>query len=95
MSQEINGKANGVFAELKIIKEDVKEIKDDLSSSIDHLTTAVNALTQKFEQFIVAAHNSMPIKTVYWLMGIMILGLIGIEGVKNIAPAIRFMFTGH
>ena len=95
MSQEVNGKANGVFAELKIIKEDVKDIKDDLSHSIDHLTIAVNALTQKFEMFILAAQNSIPVKAMYWIMGMMILGLVGIEGVKGIAPASRLLFIGH
>lgn len=80
---------NGVYKKLETIEADVRGIKDDLSSSVDRLTIAVDNLSAKFDNFISVAQNSLPIKAVFWLMGIMVLGLVGVEGSKSIAPIIK------
>lgn len=77
--------SNGYYKEIVAIKADVKEIKDDLSQSIDNLTTAVHALTSKFDNWIHVAEQSIPIKAVFWMFLIMVLGLVGTEGVKALA----------
>lgn len=79
-----NSEGNGIYSELKIINGKVESLKDDLSTSIDHLTIAVNKLGDAFDRFVHVAENSLPIKMVYWLLVIMILGLVGIEGVKSL-----------
>lgn len=77
---------NGYYKEqLSKIQSDVTEIKDDLSHSIDRLTDAVHALTSKFDAWMRVAKQSIPIKAVFWMFLIMVLGLTGIEGVKYLA----------
>lgn len=75
---------NGIYSELRLIDKKVDSLKDELSQSIDKLTTAINGLTDAFNNFIHVAESSIPIKLVYWLLIIMILGLVGIEGVKSL-----------
>lgn len=82
---------NGAYkVQLDNIEHDVREIKDDLSTSVMALTHAVERLTERFDSFIQVAQNSVPIKAVFWLMGIMVLGLVGVEGAKGIAPILKF-----
>ena len=81
---------NGAWKKLESIQSDVKEIKDELSHSIDKLSLSVDKLAAKFDSFISVAQNSLPIKAVVWLMSIMVLGLVGIEGVKGIAPVLHY-----
>lgn len=78
----MGSETNGVFAELKSIDRKVDELKDDLAKSIDKLTMAVEGLSGSFDRFIHVAETSIPIKVVFWLLIMMILGLVGIEGVK-------------
>ena len=81
---------NGAWKQLEEIGSDVKEIKDDLSHSVDKLSQAVDRLTEKFDNFIHVAQNSIPVKAVFWLMGIMVLGLVGVEGAKNLGGLAKF-----
>lgn len=71
------------------IGEDVHEIKDELAKSVDNLTNAVNTLSSKFDNFINVAQNSLPIKAVFWLLAIMVFGLVGVEGVKALPELIK------
>jgi len=94
---------NGVYKKLEVIEQDVKDIKDDLATAVNLLTsavgaqtkaleahtTAVNNLSYKFDTFINVAQNSLPIKAVFWLLGIIVLALVGVEGVKQISPIMR------
>lgn len=83
------GHLNGdMEKEIHQIRDDVSSIKDELSTAINGLTIAVNALTSKFDAFMRVAESSIPVKAVFWLMAIMVLGLIGVEGVKQIGPAV-------
>ena len=77
---------NGHYKEqLNRIQADVNEIKDDLSHSIDKLTEAVHGLTGKFDAWMRVAEQSIPIKAVFWMFLIMVLALVGVEGVKYLA----------
>ena len=89
MTHETNGHLK---SRLDSIEKGVYEIKDDLSQSIDRLSVAVDRLSDKFEAFLEIAESSMPIKAVVWLMGLMVLGLIGIEGTKNLGPALKHIW---
>ena len=94
---------NGVYRKLEIIENDVKDIRDDLATAVNLLTSAVNAQTKaleahttavnnlsyKFDTFIHVAQNSLPIKAVFWLLLIIVLALVGVEGVKQISPIMR------
>ena len=64
-----------------------------LDSSLDRLTNAIESLTIKIDSFISVAQNSIPIRAVFWLMAIMILGLVGVEGVKSLGPVLKSIFT--
>ena len=75
---------NGIYRELKIIDKKVEDLRDDLSGAIDRLSMSVNELNNTFKKFIHVAENSIPIKVVFWLLMMMILGLVGIEGVKSL-----------
>lgn len=101
---EGNGRFNGgVYDRLGIIESDVKDIKDDLATAVNLLTTAVSTQTKaiethttavtnlsyKFDTFINVAQNSLPVKAVFWLLGIIVLALVGVEGVKQIGPVIK------
>ena len=88
MPQEVNGL---IHKKLDLIENDVREIRDDLTTAINGLTVAVTTLSQKFDSFIHIAQNSIPIKAVFWLMAIMVLGLVGIEGVKALPKLIQFL----
>lgn len=83
-----------VHKKLQIIENDVKEIKEDLPHAISQLTTSVNNLTGKLDTFMHVAERSVPIRAVFWLMAIMVLGLVGVEGVKAIGPTLKSMFGG-
>lgn len=87
MAQEVNGQ---IHRKLDLIEKDVHEIRDDLTTAINGLTVAVTTLSQKFDSFIHIAQNSIPIKAVFWLMAIMVLGLVGIEGVKALPKLAQF-----
>lgn len=99
-----NGRFNGrVYDRLGSIESDVKDIKDDLATAVNLLTTAVSIQTKaiethttavsnlsyKFDTFIHVAQNSLPVKAVFWLLGIIVLALVGVEGVKQIGPVIK------
>ena len=87
MAQEVNGL---IHKKLDLIENDVREIRDDLATAINGLTEAVNTLSQRFDAFLNIAQNSIPIKAVFWLMAIMVLGLVGIEGVKALPKLAQF-----
>lgn len=96
-------KVNGLLSKLLVIESDVKDIKDDLATAVNLLTSAVTTQTEalkahtnavsnlsfKFDTFINVAQNSLPIKAVFWLLGIILLALIGVEGVKNLGPVVK------
>lgn len=90
--EKVEPNGNGTYLKLAHIEQDVKEIKDDLSHSIDKLTHSIDNLCSKFESFMIIAQNSIPIKAVFWLIGIMVLGLVGIEGIKQIGPILSSIF---
>lgn len=71
---------NGIHEEIREIKRDVLGIKDDLAISLNRVADALNILNTKFDQFIKVAENSIPIKAVFWMFLILILGLVGVEG---------------
>jgi hypothetical protein len=75
----------GILRELHSIQKGVDDIKDDLAHSIDKLTVAVNTLTNQFSQFIRVAENSIPVRAVMWMFGILVLAMIGVEGVQYLA----------
>jgi len=79
----VNG--NGYHQDIERIKKDVGEIKTSLTDSIDNLTTAVQALSTQFGAFIRVAENSIPIKAVFWMFLILVLAMVGVEGVKALA----------
>ena len=76
---------NGIQKELEKIQAGVDEIKDDLSHSINSLAIAVNGLTAKFDNWIRVAENSIPIKAVFWMFLILVLAMVGVEGVQAFA----------
>lgn len=80
---------NGILRQLHQIEKDVGEIKDDLSRSIDKLTVSVDNLASKFDSFINAAQNSIPIKAVGFIMLFLFIGLFGVESVKLFGPSIK------
>ncbi len=84
-----NGKYEDHFLK---IEKDVGEIKDSLATSINGLTKAVEGLSKELSTFMRVAENSMPIKVVFWVIFFMILGLIGIEGVKQLGPIMGKLF---
>lgn len=71
------------------IGEDVHEIKDNLARSVEGLTVAINGLSSKLDNFMIVAQNSLPIKAVFWLLAIMVFGLVGVEGVKALPELIK------
>jgi hypothetical protein len=101
MSEDSNGSngTNGYYKELRAIQAGVDEIRDDLSRSVDTLTVAVtnltaqvsnltaqfSSLTNQFTQLIRAAENVIPIKAVMWMFGILVLTMVGVEGVVTLA----------
>lgn len=76
----MSAEGNGYFKELQQIKQGVDEIRDDLSHSIDKLSMSVDLLTGEFRNFIRVAENSIPIKAVFLMFGILVLALVGVEG---------------
>ena len=93
---------NGLHEKISNIEEGVQIIKNDLSESvrclslsIDSLTNkidlSINSLTNKIDSFMTVAQTSIPIKAVFLLLAIMVLGLVGIEGVKQIGPVFKFL----
>ena len=88
MPQEVNGQ---IHRKLDLIEKDVHEIRDDLTTAINGLTVAVTTLSQKFDSFIHIAQNSIPVRAVFWLMAIMVLGLVGIEGVKALPNLVKLL----
>lgn len=89
-NEPLNG-THLIHKRLDKLESGITEIRDDLPISIDKLTQAVNSLSATFNLFMEVAEKSVPIKAVYWLLGIMILGLIGVEGVKQIGPLMKFI----
>lgn len=81
-----NGKLHDRINE---IGENVHEIKDNLARSVEGLTVAVNSLSAKLDNFMNIAQNSLPIKAVFWLLAIMVFGLVGVEGVKALPELIK------
>lgn len=88
-----SGLNGGHYKKLEIIEQDVKDIKEDLSTAVNGLTHAIDKLTSKFDIFMHVAQNAIPVKAVFWIITIMILGLVGIEGSKSIAPILKFWLT--
>lgn len=76
---------NGYYKEIQEIRSDVKDIKDDLSHSIDKLSEAVNALCIRVDSAIQVAQNVIPIKAVMWMFGILVITMLGVEGVQVFA----------
>ena len=72
--------------------ERIENKVDGLDSSIDRLSAAIEGLTTEFRTFISIAHNSIPIRAVFWFMTIIILGLVGVEGVKSLGPVLKSIF---
>lgn len=87
-------KENGIHDKLDHIDKNVEFIRDDIAGSIQGLTNAVDRLTGKIDDFIDVARNSVPIKAVFWLMAIMVLGLIGVEGIKHLGPVLKATIGG-
>lgn len=86
-------KPNGQYDDHLIkIEKDVSEIKDSLAISIDGLTKAVEGLARELSTFMRVAEHTMPIRVVFWLLFLMTLGLVGIEGVKQLGPIMTKLF---
>lgn len=87
-------RVNGYNHQLDKIEKDVGDIKDGLETSINGLTKSVDNLSTRIDSWIRVAETSVPIKAVYYLIGTMILGLLGVEGVKAVAPVLKHYFGG-
>lgn len=77
---------NGIYREqLRKIEAGLDQIKDDLSHSVDKLALSVDALTHRIDAAMRIAETVIPIKVVFWMWAIMLVGLVGVEGVKYLA----------
>lgn len=69
---------NGVYERLGKIDQNVDEMKIDFVIAVKDLTTAINGLSLKIE----AVKDSIPIKVVAWMFGILVIALIGVQGTQ-------------
>lgn len=79
---------NGVYKELTVIRSDIGDLKDsiqNLVSSIDNLSEGVIEF-KKFSERIF--RDSVPLKIVIYMFGILLVSLAGIEGMKWVFKAV-------
>lgn len=82
---EGNGYYKDPWSKLEKIDSGVEEIKTELSKSIDGLALAVTNLSNKFDLWMNIAANQVPLKAVFWMFFIVVLSMVGVEGVKYLA----------
>lgn len=104
MSEE-SYKSNGLYHEVDRMKGQIKAIETEMTRRDDLLINELKGLSMavsqgfqgfslKLDTFMDIARKSLPISAVIWLMVIMTVGLIGIEGIKELKPLIHFWITG-
>lgn len=82
----------GLHDKLQDIGDDVHKIRDELTISVDKLSRSIDNLTSRLDNFIIVAQNSIPIKAVFWLLAIMVMGLVGVEGIKEMPELFKHMW---
>lgn len=75
--------------DISTIRKDVSEMKDDLASavkdlhvSIHDLTQSITRLTDRWDVFSNSILNSIPIRAVMAMFGILVLALVGVQGAE-------------
>lgn len=78
--QQSNGKI--IYERFDRLDHEIQDLRDDLATSVRELTTAVTRLADKVDAFALVASTSVPIKIIFWMFGILVLALAGVEGVQ-------------
>lgn len=71
-----------------------KAAKEKETEVVKDLVLVIRELVNKVSTWTLVAQTVIPIRAVFWMFTIVILGLIGIEGMKQIGPIIKYLLGG-